>query len=474
VALFPSVAWAGGFEIPANGTEALSRGGAFTAKADDASALEHNIAGLARQRGTRLMLSGNVVLKDYEFTRTGVYPDAMTKDTPWGGTPYPTVRNNGPPFFGPFLGISTDFGILDRWTFAFGIYGPSSYGWPSYGSTVDGKPAPSRYDLTSANLLIVLPTLAAAVRVTRWLELGVALHLVVGHFELENASLVDLGVNLCASVEATTCDATTHISVAASLTATASLGVMLHPTRALSIGINVRPQIDLKSDAIISTPGPPANPLHDTGMTTGDAHGAAQFTSHLPWILKLGVRYAFLKPDGFEAGDIEVDGNYQSWAQAEGQGDTIHIDALGPFINDQTVLLAHHYRDTFGLAVGGSYNARLPVGVLSLRLGFFFDSAATHYADTRLDFDTMAKYAPTFGLGYRVRGVTINAAYAYMWSPDRDVTNGRLTALDGLFATPTDRVVNFGHFHASTQTFSIGMTINWDEALKKKRVLAYE
>ena len=43
-----STVWAGGFEFPGNGAEAMGRGGAFTAKASNPSAIDYNIAGLAR------------------------------------------------------------------------------------------------------------------------------------------------------------------------------------------------------------------------------------------------------------------------------------------------------------------------------------------------------------------------------------------------------------------------------------------
>src|SRR6476619_4986590 len=87
------VVYAGGLELPDNGTEALARGGAFTAKADDATALQYNIAGLARQRGTRLLLDGNLVLSTLDFQRDGNYPDQPSAATPWGGTPFPKVSN---------------------------------------------------------------------------------------------------------------------------------------------------------------------------------------------------------------------------------------------------------------------------------------------------------------------------------------------------------------------------------------------
>src|SRR5262249_48422624 len=87
------VVYAGGLELPDNGTEALGRGGAFTAKADDATALQYNVAGLARQRGTRVLLDGNLLLSTLDFQRSGVYPDSQSGATPWGGQPFPTVHN---------------------------------------------------------------------------------------------------------------------------------------------------------------------------------------------------------------------------------------------------------------------------------------------------------------------------------------------------------------------------------------------
>src|SRR5580704_12522313 len=102
---------AGGFEVPDNGTEALGRGGAFTAKASDGTALEYNIAGFAEQRGTRLLLDGNLVMSDYTFQRSGVYPGTASPAQPWAGQKYPLVRDTGGPFFAPFGALSTDFGL---------------------------------------------------------------------------------------------------------------------------------------------------------------------------------------------------------------------------------------------------------------------------------------------------------------------------------------------------------------------------
>lgn len=470
--LMPSkVAWAGGFELPDNDAEALARGAAFTAKADDGMAIEYNVAGLARQRGTRLTVGGNLLFQDYTFRRSGTYPnDPGDAKTPYGGQPFPTLSNHGGAFASPEVVLSTDFGYFDRWTFAIGLITPSAVGNRNYGLTDNGLPSPGRYDLVSENLLIVYPTLAAAVRVTRWLDIGAAVHLVVADIHLQSASILPLGADACPTAEYQPCDVPTHVATNG-MTATAALGVMLHPRRDFQIGLNVRGPIKLDTAGTVSNAA--AELGHNDDLHLPAQSGKAQFHTQLPWVVRLGLRYRFLH-DGFEAGDLELDGNYESWHQAESGADKLHIDDLGVFVSDETIAITRHYRDTYGVRLGGAWNCKLPAGILSVRAGAYYDSAATAAADTRLDFDTLTKVAGTVGLGYRVRGIGINAAYAFVWSPDRVVTNGSLRPIDGLTGDTDDGnkvpfpVVNNGRYSAHTQILSLAVTINWDEALRKK------
>lgn len=455
----PQLSWAGGFETPDNGTEALARGGAFTAKADDGTALQYNIAGLARQRGTRLTFDSNIVFNTMEFTRDGVYNDA---GKPWNGQPYAKASENGSPFYAPFLGLSTDFEKLDHWTFAFGVFGPAAYGHPSFPLTnPDGSFGAQGYDLIKADLLVVYPTLAAAYRVTRWLDLGVALHLVVAHLQLSNLAWATvLGENSAGHAGAVNIDAS-------GITATFGFGAMFHPLPQLSFGLNLRGPVYIDATGTASASAPPFSSL---GPLIGDnASSPARFKTQLPWTLRLGARYAFLN-HGFEQGDIEVDATYEAWGDAQ-QIDAVSIDQLTLYQNINSVIV-HHYKDTFSVRIGGAYNIKLPLGVLSLRGGFYYDSPATDDAYTRVDFNTIEKFAPTFGLGYQVRGVHFKLAYAYVIQPDRAVTVGQVpvTAADG---TATSEIANAGFYRANLQIFSFGVTIHWEDLLKKPRTIRY-
>src|SRR5688572_27843607 len=107
----------------------MGRGTAFVAKADDPTAIHYKPAGLARQRGTKAFVCGNVFFHSYEFRRLGTFPgDPNDQATPWAKRPYPAVSNSGGAFLTPFIAVTTDFGTFDRLTLGAGVYGPSTIG----------------------------------------------------------------------------------------------------------------------------------------------------------------------------------------------------------------------------------------------------------------------------------------------------------------------------------------------------------
>ena len=412
---------AGGFEIPDNGTEALGRGGAFVAKADDPTAIDYNPAGLAGQRGTRVLVDGHVVNSQYSFQRFGAFPDSPTDPaTPWGGFPYPKVTDQGGLFYAPFLAVTTDFGQFDWLTVAVGVFGPSGIPNRTYPYGVKGAPAASRYDVIQPASTIIFPTLSVGVKALDWLDVGVSLHLVDALFDLSSTSFVDLGdgaAGPCKNYEYSPCDSVSSLHATATSFA-ATPGVLVKPTRQLTFGLSARtPDHALNANnGVVTVRTPLGQPIPDPGHAT--LHTA------LPWYWRFGARYAFLADDGFEDGDVEIDGTYETWSQAQGTGPQIHIDHLGPSgpaFDDINVTVSHAYNDTYSVRVGGAYNVRIPFGVFTARAGGYYDRSAT--ADnpgyTRLDFDTLDKIAGTLGVGLKWNGFTFNLAYAEVFEPGR-------------------------------------------------------
>ncbi|HEX2568995.1 MAG TPA: outer membrane protein transport protein [Polyangia bacterium] len=485
-------AHAGGFEIPDNGTEALGRGGAFVAKADDGTALEYNIAGLARQRGTRITLNGNFLFHDTQFTRAGTY--ASDPSTPgygaYGGLRYPTIHDSNRIGALPFIAVTTDFGWFKRWTFGFGLYTPSSIAQHNYnvgpraaGATDDPPaqvtlpggvvaPGPGRYDVARTNLLIVYPTLAAAVRLARWIDIGAAFQIVYSRLDLANASVTPFGGGTCGPTgESPGCDAYAEIRTTG-VTAAALASVMLHPVRWLDLGGTFRTPIDINTKGTLHATPPPIfpTPLPDQQAT---------FRTRMPLWFRLGARFVSRYHDGTERFDIEGNFVYEHWSSEKAavlrvENFTTPIDPNNPYVF--TAAISHNYRNTAGLRLGGAYNFWLGERTRLIgRLGYYYDSSATRNADTRLDFNTFQKYGFTAGLGIRWSGLTVNVAYAYVYSPSRTVTDSRVLALSSFNGSNLDPsrgdpvvTVGNGRYEQRLQIFSIGVTISPGDFKRKQ------
>jgi len=175
LALSGADAWAGGFEVADQGPRAAGRAGAFTARADDLSAIDFNPAGLARLKGTRVFVANRFTyaLEEYRRARTLDWSDAIH------GVPdrvdFPHVTNGSPTqLLGTMIAVSSDFGLED-WTFAAGVYGPP--GTTSQSFPLDG---PQKYMLVGREVVSLYYTLSAAWKWRDTFALGASLQ--IGYF----------------------------------------------------------------------------------------------------------------------------------------------------------------------------------------------------------------------------------------------------------------------------------------------------
>jgi long-subunit fatty acid transport protein len=490
--LHASIARAGGFETPDNGSEALGRGGAFTAKASDGTALEYNVAGLARQRGTRLLLDGKVTFDQYQFTRDGVYPGPSDNTTPWGNHFFPTVTNQGPPLVAPFVALSTDFGRFDDLTVAVGLFAPSGVGNPTYPlgvpeppgqvyppgvTNTGGWPSPSRYDVVQANSVLALPTVAAGYKVSELLDVGLGAHYVIGSFDLVSTSFADSSNCYPTPPKTSTtppvtvpeyqpCDVVNHLVLSGS-TFAFSGGIMLHPEPWWDIGLNARSKIHIDATGSVA-----ATPSQAAPAQGGNA--AATFSTELPWQLRLGTRLV-ARDGGFEHGDFEVDAVYETWSASQGVGSFVTTGPIG-VVDGVHAVVVHKYQDVYSLRVGGAYNIPIGPAVLTLRAGGYYESPATQPADTRLDFNTLAKLAGTGGLGFTWRGIGVNVAYAGIYSPERVVSNGEIAPINPVQkgasldaqGNPLP-AINNGRYDGLIQMISFGLRVELETLFGTKR-----
>lgn len=119
VLLASSSAFGSGFALFEQGAKATSMGGAFAATADDPSAIFYNVAGIAQQRHTELLLGGTLINFNNQFT--GDPNDVFTSGT--------TGKYRAHSFFPPNayfvmpvgqnmtfgVGVMTPFGLRTNW-----------------------------------------------------------------------------------------------------------------------------------------------------------------------------------------------------------------------------------------------------------------------------------------------------------------------------------------------------------------------
>lgn len=459
--LAPSTARAGGFELPDLGTQALGRGGAFVAKADDPTAIYYNPAGLARQRGTHLLVNGNLYLHSFSFQRAGRYPDNPSDPlTPWGRTTYDPVQNIAGPYFAPFVALTSDFGTFDRLTGAIGFYTPSSVDNRVFRSVVNGNPSSSRYDFIRGGTSYLHPTASLSYRVLPWLDVGVSGHLILAHFNPTWTALVDDGQ--CPNVEYQPCDSRATVD-ASGMAFAATIGVMARPLKSVELGLSVRTPTSFEANGTFSTTRP------DSLQQAVPSSNATVY-SRLPPVVRLGGRY-FKKNGTFEVYDLELDAVYEGWSLAQGDGVRIDVPKFGTY-KPLAIGAVRGYRDTIGLRAGGAYNFDLQDSAVSLRGGGFYDAGATEFAYTRIDYDTLAKIGGTLGIGYRMGAYSLNAAYAAVASIPRVVGSGEgrvrpMNLARGGRQTDskgdTLAAINEGAYRGFTHIFSIGLTISLDE-----------
>ena len=107
-------AYAGGFQVPEMGIKAMGMANAFTAVADDPTALWFNPAGLAFQQGTAVTVGSTVVLPKIDYTTAAGTPYAMKRDAVAVPHAYLAHTDAGSGIaYG--IGINSPFGLQVQW-----------------------------------------------------------------------------------------------------------------------------------------------------------------------------------------------------------------------------------------------------------------------------------------------------------------------------------------------------------------------
>ncbi|MEZ4265090.1 MAG: outer membrane protein transport protein [Myxococcota bacterium] len=456
---------AAGFELLDNGTRAVSRGGAFSALADDESAVALNPGALTRRRGTRLFLSNNFYHAPVTFTRDatdipiGVLPAGTDASVPT------QPSENKKPWFllGPILAAASDFGLKD-WQFALSFYAPASIGAAEY-----DKDAGSRWMLTEIDLKVAYVGASFAYGKKDVFGVGIT---------LQNA--MALSVNFKEITDGANAgslhpyygpfDLETEIQLSDYFAPTAIVGAWYRPIERFEVSLSGR---------VIPVY------FHTTGdLRLHNVPGITNFTPEelvvddstasldlvLPPTARLGLRYRHPDGDGGELFDVELDVVYEAWSMFKRYdaklGGTLNVIVVGAEVPD--LRLEKRWRDTLSVRLGGSYN--VIKDRLSLSLGGFWESGAVPKGYEALDFLSFSRFGVGLGAHLTVGKFKLGASYAHVFQEDRktDEARGKLYQIRPLDPCPEECdggkgwsgvPANSGRFESGFDILSISMAL---------------
>ena len=381
-----STSFAAGFRLLESGAKAMGMGFAFTAQADDPSAIYFNPAGLTQLKGQNVMLGATYLkLNDAEFKGS----------TPLTGGATVTETQKSLDFIIPnaYYTKTTPDGYI---SYGVGIFSPFGLGqeYENKNTSI------FRNQITKIDLLTVVVNPTIAFKINEFLSVGAGIDWMYGKAKLEKTPVASVG-NLYNSELEGDGDAWGY-----------NFGVLLKPTENLRIGANYRSPFTLKiKDADVNIGN--TNPAYASGLlgaTPSSTKGSA--TVKMPATFALGAAYTVGRLT------MEVDADWTLWHSFS----NLPITIQNPVPTLPSTDNPKHWEDVVALRLGVEYRVTDP---LSLRAGFVYDP-------TPVPADTMGPELPDsikldymVGAGYKIGPVTIDVAGMYIDKKDRTVSNIR-------------------------------------------------
>ena len=437
LAALTEAAHAGGLFVAENGAQALQRGGAFVARADDPTAVLHNPAGLTRADEKQAYLGVNLLSMDATFERAGNYPREsvnLGRQPAYVGERYPRVASEQGPLPIPFLALTIPH---NRFAFSLAVFTPHG-GAGRYAETVRTAsgaeaPAPQRYDATSQNAIVVQPSVAVAYRFSDRLSLGARVSWVYASIDT-----LAYGQAVPNEAEQRGLDTRARVKATDSFTPQLALGGLyryrnwefglawqggvtldLQGTANIEIGDTLRNP--LPGVEIELVPVPDSEARCAPGGTRGAVKACVSFS--LPQVASAGARWIARDEDGDEVGDLELDLRWEDWSAAAEQRALLDVqdNVIGSSLGETTMRTGFH--DSYSIRLGGSRRFRRESFDLTPRGGVAYDTAAAPLSWTRLAFDGAPRYTVAAGLGIDFFTWRIDVGAAYVGTPTRVVVD---------------------------------------------------
>jgi long-chain fatty acid transport protein len=414
--LAASTSFAAGFRLPEAGVKAMGMGFAFTAQADDPSAIYFNPAGLTQLKGKNVMIGGTYVYeKGGEFIGTTPVDDYTT-----GFTTVKTERQKTLHFFIPNMYLTSSPG--NGVSYGIGVFAPFGLG-QEYRGLNDSI---FRNQITKIDLMTVVVNPTIAFDIDEKLSVGFGIDYMYGTATLGKTPWSpSYGGNLYNLELEGSGDAWGY-----------NFGLLLKPTKNLRIGANYRSpfELDIKEGDVklsgINTTGVAAlggasvSQTFFGGATTFETKGKA--VVRLPATFALGVSYTM------DRLTVTADADWTFWHSYK----NLPITIRNPNPVLPSTVATKQWKNVCALRLGAEYRVTDP---LALRAGFVYDP-------TPVPAETMGPELPDanrlnymVGVGYKIGPWTIDGAAMYIDKKDRTVNNQNNAALTGFNGTWTGK-----------------------------------
>ncbi len=401
----------GGYYAGVKGARASGRGGAFTARADDVSAVGLNPAGLAKLGTTVIQLGNRFSYNQHTYTRNPTLDWRDDASPPY--VEFAEVENEAPlQALDPLLGVATNFGLED-WGFALAAYSPAGVARKVYPS--DGG---QRYMMVRRNAQMLDYSLSAAWKFEKLFGLGLSLQWIAVP-TLDYSLIIEgdpIGGDASHGVSSPF-DMQVNVRGEDLFTFNAIIGGWFRVTPFLELGASMQviPSTITTKSTIEATPVKSNDPV--TFTRNGEPENDVSLSLPLPLTARLGVRYIHSQ-GGREVFDLELDGVLETWSRV----DKFHLDAnhlvgeqLRQSVPFNTIDIQKHWRDTLGIHLGGDVN--LVPDRLTARGGLYYETPVSEPAYANIDFSDGHQLGFALGGSVHVDKVEIAFAYEYRVQP---------------------------------------------------------
>jgi long-chain fatty acid transport protein len=404
-------AMAGGFRLPEAGAKAMGMGFAFTAQANDPSAIYFNPAGIVQLEGNNAMV-GVTYIKANGGTFTGT--------TPLTGGLSVSETQKDLDFFVPNAFFTRR--ASPNFAYGVGIFAPFGTGqeYENRNTSI------FRSQITKIDLMTLVVNPTVAWKVNEVLSVGAGIDFMYGKAELQKAGVVNIGSPLNIFQLDLDGDGTAWGY---------NFGVLLTPTKQWKIGAAYRSKFDLEIEdgdvkifdingtvPFVPNPAPPPAAFSAAQIFGGTSFNTKGSTTlHIPATLDLGVAYIL------DRLTLEVDASWTFWHSWK----SLDIDLRdnGLLLPDSTT--PKNWDDVVAIYIGGEYRVTDP---LALRLGFRWDPTPVPAETMGPELPDSDKLYYSAGAGYKVNNWTFDIAYMYVDKKDRTVNN-QTTATPPSFGT---------------------------------------